>query len=47
MRLIYSNTEAPSMISEISQKEKEKNHVISLLCGIQNMTQRTTLLVQS
>ena len=46
MRLIYSNTEAPS-ISEISQKEKEKNHVISLLCGIQNMTQRTTLLVQS
>ena len=25
--------------SEVSQKEKDKYHMISLICGIQNMTQ--------
>ena len=27
------------ILSEISQKEKDKQHMISLICGIQNMTQ--------
>ena len=27
------------ILSEVSQKEKDKYHMISLLCGIQNMTQ--------
>ena len=27
------------ILSEVSQKEKDKYHVISLTCGIQNMTQ--------
>ena len=26
-------------LSEVSQKEKDKSHMISLICGIQNMTQ--------
>ena len=28
------------MLSEISQTEKDKYYIISLTCGIQNMTQR-------
>ena len=27
------------MLSEASQKEKDKYHTITLVCGIQNMTQ--------
>ena len=26
------------ILSEVSQKEKDKYHMISLICGIQNMT---------
>ena len=26
------------ILSEVSQKEKDEYHVISLICGIQNMT---------
>ena len=27
------------ILSEVSQKEKDKYHMISLICGVQNMTQ--------
>ena len=27
------------ILSEVSQKEKDKYHMISLICGIQNTTQ--------
>ena len=27
------------ILSEVSQKEKDKYHMISLICGIENMTQ--------
>ena len=27
------------ILSEVSQKEEDKYHMISLICGIQNMTQ--------
>ena len=27
------------ILSEVSQKEKDKYHMISLICGIQNMAQ--------
>ena len=34
------------ILSEVSQKEKDKYHVTSLICGIQNMTQMNLLLKQ-
>ena len=27
------------MLSEVSQKETDKYHIVSLICGIKNMTQ--------
>ena len=34
------------ILSEISQKEKDKYHMISLICGIQNMTQMNITMKQ-
>ena len=34
------------ILSEVSQTEKDKYHVTSLVCGIQNMTQMNLLLKQ-
>ena len=34
------------ILSEVSQAEKDKYHVISLICGILNMTQRNLFMKQ-
>ena len=34
------------ILSEVSQKEKDKYHVISLLCGIYNMAQGVPIVAQ-
>ena len=34
------------MPSEISQKEKDKHHMISLICEIQNVTQMNLSIIQ-
>ena len=28
------------ILSEVSQTEKDKNHMLSLMCGVQNMAQK-------
>ena len=34
------------ILSEVSQKEKDKYHMISLICGISNMTQMNLSMKQ-
>ena len=44
---ICSNMDATILLSEISQKEKDKYHMTSRTCGIQNMTQMTLSMKQT
>ena len=36
-----------TILSELSQKEKDKYHMISLICGIYNMTQMNLSMKQT
>ena len=36
---LWEPVEETIMLSEVSQKETDKYHIVSLICGIKNMTQ--------
>ena len=37
--VVYNSQRDSIILNEVSQKEKDKYHVISLICGLQNMAQ--------
>ena len=46
MPLAATEKQPEIIISEVSQKEKDKHHMISLICGIKNMTQMNLSMKQ-